>query len=50
MTRRSFMGIRIIELGRVGEETKGNPSFQSPHLEMSPKTERRNIFIGDLAV
>jgi hypothetical protein len=44
------MSIKIIELGRVGEETKGNPSIDSPHLEASPKTQRRNVFVGDFAV
>jgi hypothetical protein len=43
------MNVRIIELGRVGEETKGNPSLQCPNLEVTPKTQRRNLS-GDLNI
>lgn len=44
------MSIRIAELGRVGDETKGNPNLDSPHLEVSPKIRLRNFLIGDYAV
>jgi hypothetical protein len=44
------MNVRIIELGRIGEETKGNPNVTSPDLEVTPKTQRYNRFISDLAV
>lgn len=43
------MDVRIIELGRVGEETRGNPSLQSPNLEVTPKTQRRNN-VSDIGV
>lgn len=36
------MSIRIVELGRIGAETKGNPSMLCPLFEVAPKTQRRN--------
>jgi len=38
------MNVRIIDLGRVGEETKGNPMLICSEFEVMPKTQRRTIF------
>jgi hypothetical protein len=38
------MTVSIIDLGRVGDETKGVPDLRCPALEPTPKTQRRLVY------
>ena len=43
------MNVMLTELGRIGDETKGNPDLWSPDLEVWPKFLSRNVFVDDLS-
>ena len=49
MKGRSLMNVMLTELGRIGDETKGNPDLWSPDLEVWPKFLSRNVFVDDLS-